>query len=77
MLDTASVGSSIKSYNSATDKDLQVPDFDADDKTIWNLLNKLLSSTVACWSYIMDYAEGCDGRGHGRPSSRTMRGSPQ
>jgi hypothetical protein len=54
MLDTASVGSSIKSYNSAINKDLQVPDFNADDKTVWNLLNKFLSSTVACWSYIMD-----------------------
>jgi hypothetical protein len=53
------LGSSIKSnngvsYDSAIDKDLRtVPVFDADNKTIWNLLKKFLSSTVAR-SYIMD-----------------------
>ena len=64
--DTLSVDSSIKSngasYDSAIDNDLTVPEFDTDNETVWNLLKKFLSSTVA-WSYIMDYAEAQDGRG--------------
>ena len=67
MLDTVSVDSSIKSngasYDSAIDRDLIVPEFDTDNETIWNLLKKFLSSTVAWSYYIMDYAESCDGRG--------------
>jgi len=66
MSDWVSVDSSIKSngasYDSAIDRDLTVPEFDTDNKTVWNLLKKFLSSTVA-WSYIMDYAESRDGRG--------------
>jgi len=66
MSDLVSVDSSIKSngasYNSAIDRDLTVPEFDTDNETVWNLLKKFLSSTVA-WSYIMDYAESRDGRG--------------
>ena len=64
--DTLSVDSSIKSngasYDSAIDRDLMTPEYDTDNETVWNLLKKFLSSTVA-WSYIMDYAESRDGRG--------------
>ena len=58
----SSIKSNGASYDSAIDRDLTVPEFDTDNKTVWNLLKKFLSSTVA-WSYIMDYAESRDGRG--------------